>query len=93
MFKSVSYLRSVRSHTCLVCDDDRVEAHHPRYSVTVTLSGMGMKICGDNLAVPLCRVDHSLCHTHGREITFWMEVGIDPTEWAQEKFEEWKTSQ
>ena len=35
----------------------------------------------------------TLCHTHGREINFWIEYGIDPIEWSSEKFEEWKTSQ
>ena len=93
MFKSEKYLRFVRSHACLVCGSDGVDAHHPRYSVTGSLSGMGMKRCGDDLAVPLCRTDHALCHTHGREINFWIEYGIDPIEWSSEKFKEWKTSQ
>jgi hypothetical protein len=93
MFKSEEYLRFVRSHACLVCGSDGADAHHPRYSVTGTLSGMGMKRCGDDLAVPLCRTDHTLCHTHGREINFWIKYGIDPMEWSSEKFEEWKTSQ
>mgnify|MGYP003656244147 CR=1 FL=1 len=92
MFKSEKYLRFVRSHACLVCGSDGADAHHPRYSVTGSLSGMGMKRCGDDLAVPLCRTDHTLCHTHGREINFWIEYGIDPIEWSSEKFEEWKTS-
>lgn len=70
-----------------------MDAHHPRNSVTGVNSGLGMKRCGDDLAVPLCRVDHTLCHTHGREVTFWVKYGVDPIEWAERNFEEWKTSQ
>jgi hypothetical protein len=93
VYKSEKYLKHVREHACLICGVIGVDAHHPRQSVTGELSGMGMKRCGDNLAVPLCRKDHMLCHTHGREITFWVEHGVDPTEWAEESFETWKTLQ
>lgn len=91
LFKSEKYLRDVRTNPCLICGKDGVDAHHPRSSVTDIKSGIGMKRCGDDLAVPLCREHHMLCHEFGREIKFWIEQGVDPIEWARENFDKWKT--
>lgn len=91
MFKSEDYLKDVRSHACLICGKDGVDAHHLRSSVTGIHTGIGMKRCGDDLAVPLCRTDHMLCHEFGREIKFWIEYGVDPIHWAEENFKKWKT--
>lgn len=90
MFRSEEYLRHVRTYACLVCGMDGADAHHPRVSVTGNLDGLSMKKRGDALAVPLCRTDHSMCHSHGREITFWIKYGIDPVQWSEKAFKEWK---
>ena len=63
-----------------------VDAHHPGTSVTGKQSGFGLKRCGDDLAVPLCRTDHMIAHSKGKEIQFWLDYGIDPVEWAEKNF-------
>jgi len=93
VYKSEEYLRYVRTYPCLACGKDGVDAHHPGKSVTGISSGMGMKRCGDDLAVPLCRTDHMICHSYGREIQFWLDQAVDPVGWAEENFESWKTSE
>ena len=93
MYKSEKYLKDVRGHACLVCGNIMVDAHHPGTSVTGKQRGFGLKRCGDDLAVPLCRTDHMIAHSKGKEIQFWLDYGIDPIEWAEKNFKRWKSSQ
>ena len=90
MIKSSPYLRWVREHPCLVCKNFGVDAHHPRSSVTGVPRGMSQRACGDDQAVPLCRNHHSMCHTFGDELTFWIKHYVDPIEWSERKWKEWK---
>lgn len=69
------------------------DAHHPSYSVSRVLSGMGMKRSGDDGAVPLCRGCHTELHEYSVELQFWLDAGEDPIKWAKGRYEKWKTSQ
>ena len=64
-----------------------VHAHHLRHAEE---RGWGQKV-SDKWAVPLCHMDHSDCHTRGRESEWWALKGIDPIEWAEDFFNKWDT--
>jgi hypothetical protein len=50
---------------------------------------MGTK-AGDDHAVPLCVAHHLECHTHGNELFFWLDKGIDAEHWAINTYLNWK---
>jgi len=51
--------------------------------------GMGMK-SGDDTAVPLCHPHHMMLHAGGNEYRFWDRAGVDPVEWAETSYKDWK---
>ena len=50
---------------------------------------MGMK-SGDDTAVPLCHPHHMMLHAEGNEYRFWDRAGVDPVEWAETSYKDWK---
>jgi len=85
-YKNASYLKNVRTNSCLICNQHGSDAHHMR---GVQSRGMGMKASGDEYAVPLCRNHHTECHTHGDERIWWDMQGIDSIGWAEKNFKAW----
>lgn len=74
----------------MVCKTPGVDAHHPRRAVTGQPRGLGAKSCGDDLAVPLCRTHHMMCHTYGDELDFWLTNHVDPIAWSEKMWSRWK---
>jgi len=84
--RSQKYLSFVRSHGCLVCNRPP-QAHH----LTHIMEGSrGMRRTGDQFAVPLCEEHHRQLHADGNENRWWALQGIDPLEWVNEKWKEFK---
>ena len=82
--RSQKYLTFVREHGCLICFRPS-QAHH----LTHIMEGSrGFRRTGDQFAVPLCDEHHRRLHEHGNEERWWALEGIEPLEWAEEKWKE-----
>lgn len=82
--RSRAYMAFVRTHPCLSCGA-QAEAHHIQFAQARAKS---MKV-GDNWTVPLCHPCHMELHAMGDERTWWDLRGIDPLQWATEKWNEY----
>jgi ERF superfamily len=69
------HVRFVAKQPCLVCGRRPSDPHHLRFTQSRAL---GRKV-SDEFTVPLCRGHHREIHRRGDEVTWWQEVGIDPT--------------
>ena len=82
--RSQKYLTFVREHGCLICFRPS-QAHH----LTHIMEGSrGFRRTGDQCAVPWCEEHHRSLHEHGNEERWWALEGIEPLEWAEEKWKE-----
>ena len=75
------YLQLVRQEPCLLCGKVS-EAHHIMYAEP---RGVGLKV-GDNWVVPICHIHHMQIHHYGNERKWWILQGINPIEWAENKW-------
>ena len=73
------HVKFVATHECLICGRRPSDAHHLRFMQSRAL---GRKV-SDEFTVPLCRGHHREVHHCGDEITWWKNIGIDPTEIAR----------
>jgi hypothetical protein len=73
------HVKFVATHECLICGRRPSDAHHLRFMQS---RAMGRKV-SDEFTVPLCRGHHREVHHCGDEITWWKNIGIDPTDSAR----------
>ena len=73
------HVKFVATHPCLICGRQPSDAHHLRFMQS---RAMGRKV-SDEFTVPLCRGHHREVHHCGDEITWWKNIGIDPTDGAR----------
>ena len=73
------HVKFVATHACLICGRRPSDAHHLRFTQSRAL---GRKV-SDEFTVPLCRGHHREVHHCSDEITWWKNIGIDPTDIAR----------
>ena len=73
------HVKFVATHECLICGRRPSDAHHLRFMQSRAL---GRKV-SDEFTVPLCRGHHREVHHCGDEITWWKNIGIEPTDVAR----------
>ena len=73
------HVKFVATHACLICGRRPSDAHHLRFAQSRAL---GRKV-SDEFTVPLCRGHHREVHHCSDEITWWKNIGIDPTDSAR----------
>jgi len=75
-----NHVKFVATRPCLICGRQPSDAHHLRFTQSRAL---GKKV-SDEFTVPLCRGHHREVHHYSDEITWWKNIGIDPTDVARE---------
>ena len=73
------HVKFIATHACLICGRRPSDAHHLRFAQSRAL---GRKV-SDEFTVPLCRGHHREVHHCRDEITWWKNIGIDPTDIAR----------
>jgi len=68
------HLRFVAKHPCLVCGRQPCDPHHLRFAQA---RGLGQKV-SDEFTVPLCRAHHRELHRAGKELDWWIRIGVEP---------------
>jgi ERF superfamily len=74
------HVQFVAKQACLICGRLPSDAHHLRFAQSRAL---GRKV-SDEFTVPLCRGHHREVHRAGDEVTWWKNIGVDPTMPARE---------
>jgi DNA recombination protein Rad52 len=80
------HLRFVAQQPCLICSRTPSDAHHLKFAEPRAL---GRKV-SDEYTVPLCRTHHRQLHDAGNEVTWWMDLDVDPLPIARELWEQSK---
>ena len=70
-----NHVRYVANQPCLICGRSPSDAHHLRFAQSRAL---GRKV-SDEFVVPLCRGHHREVPRRGDEVSWWQNVGIEPT--------------
>jgi hypothetical protein len=78
------HLRFVIAQPCLVCSRKPSDAHHLKFAQP---RAMASKV-SDEFTVPLCRTHHRQLHQGGHEVTWWMDMDIDPLPIAKELWDQ-----
>jgi hypothetical protein len=77
--RNKQHLRFVAKQPCLVCGREPSDPHHLRFAQS---RGLGLKV-SDEFTVPLCRAHHRELHRAGKEVDWWMRIGIEPIDFAR----------
>ena len=72
--RAPEHLRFVAAQPCLVCSRTPSDAHHLKFAQP---RAMASKV-SDEFTVPLCRTHHRQLHHGGNEVTWWIDMDIDP---------------
>lgn len=68
------HLRFVATQPCLLCGRTPSDAHHLKFAQPRAMS----RKASDEFTVPLCRTHHRQLHDSGNEVTWWIDMDIDP---------------
>lgn len=82
--RSPEHLRFVAAQPCLVCSRTPSDAHHLKFAQP---RAMARKV-SDEFTVPLCRTHHRQLHHGGNEVTWWLDMDIDPLPIARDLWEQ-----
>jgi DNA recombination protein Rad52 len=81
--RDADHLRFVAAQPCLVCSRTPSDAHHLKFAQPRAMSSK----VSDEFTVPLCRIHHRQLHHGGSEVTWWMDMDIDPLPIAKDLWE------